>query len=102
MLVVHVHIHVKADSVEAFRRATVENARHSLEEPGVARFDVVQQVDNPARFVLVEVYRSAADPPRHRQTAHYAAWRQAVEPMMAEARSKVEYASIFPADAGWG
>jgi autoinducer 2-degrading protein len=101
MLIVLVYAHVKAKSVEAFRLASIENARHSLQEPGVARFDVVQQADDPTRFALVEVYRDRQAPPLHRETAHYAAWRQAVEPMLAEPRTKVEYANVFPEDAGW-
>jgi quinol monooxygenase YgiN len=87
--------------VDAFRRATMDNARSSLRELGVARFDIVQRCDDPTRFVLVEVYRTRDDPPRHRETAHYAAWRDAVEPMMAEPRSKAEYVNVYPEDASW-
>ncbi len=101
MLIVLVYAHVKPESVEAFRLASIENARHSLQEPGVARFDVVQQADDPTRFVLVEVYRDLQAPPRHRETAHYAAWRLAAEDMLAEPRTKVEYFNVFPADDGW-
>jgi quinol monooxygenase YgiN len=101
MHIVHVHVRVKPESVDAFRRATIDNARGSLREPGVVRFDVVQSGDDPTRFVLVEVYRTREDPPRHRETAHYAAWRDAVEPMMAEPRSKVEYVNVYPEDASW-
>ncbi len=101
MLVVHVHVHVKPECVEAFKQATVENARHSVREPGIARFDVVQQTDAPTRFVLVEVYRSAAAPAAHKETAHYARWRDAVAPMMAEPRTSVKFANVFPDDAGW-
>lgn len=102
MLIVHVFVHVKADQVQAFQAATVENARHSLQEPGIARFDVIQQQADPARFVLVEVYHTPDDPARHKATAHYQAWREAVEPMMAEPRMSVKYANIFPDDTGWG
>jgi quinol monooxygenase YgiN len=102
MLVVHVHIHVKPEQVDAFKTATIENARHSVQEPGIARFDVIQHTDDPTRFVLVEVYRTPDDPARHKQTAHYALWRDAVEPMMAESRSSVKYTNVFPVDAGWG
>ena len=77
------------------------NARSSVQEPGVARFDVLQQLDDPARFVLVEVYRTADDPARHKETAHYAAWRDAVAPMMAEPRGAVKYSNLFPGEAGW-
>jgi quinol monooxygenase YgiN len=101
VLIVHVHVHVTADSVEAFAAATRENARHSVEEPGVVRFDVVQQEDDPTRFVLVEVYRTAEDPARHKATAHYAAWRDAVEPMMAEPRRSVRYRALAPDEARW-
>lgn len=101
MHIVFVQVHVKPDSVEAFRLATIENARHSVQEPGIARFDVVQQSDDPTRFVLVEVYRDRQAPPQHRETAHYAAWRQTVEDMLAEPRTKVEYVNVFPGDAGW-
>jgi len=97
MLVVHVFVHVKVDAVEAFKAATVENARNSIQEPGIARFDVVQQQDDPTRFVLVEVYRTADDPAKHKQTAHYATWRDTVADMMAEPRSSVKYENIFPA-----
>jgi (4S)-4-hydroxy-5-phosphonooxypentane-2,3-dione isomerase len=101
MHVVHVQVRVRPESVEAFRRATVENARNSRREPGIVRFDVAQRSDDPTRFVLVEVYRTRDDPPRHRETAHYAAWREAVEPMMAEPRSKVEYVNVYPEDGSW-
>jgi len=101
MLVVHVHVHVKPEGVESFKQATIENARHSLEEPGIARFDVVQQADDPTRFVLVEVYRTPDAPARHKETAHYAAWRDAVAPLMSEPRQSVKFSNVFPADAGW-
>ena len=101
MLVVHVHVHVKLESVEAFRQATLENARQSVREPGIARFDVIQQSDDPTRFVLVEVYRTSEDPARHKETAHYQAWRDAVAEMMAEPRTAVKYSNLFPADEGW-
>jgi quinol monooxygenase YgiN len=101
LLVVHVHVHVKPECVEAFRAATLANARASAQEPGIARFDVVQQQDDPTRFVLVEVYRTADAPARHKETAHYAAWRDAVAPMMAEPRTSVKYSNVHPDDAGW-
>ena len=100
MLVVHVHVQVKPECVEAFRRATVENARNSVREPGVARFDVAQQADDPTRFVLVEAYRTAEAPAAHKATAHYARWRDAVAEMMAEPRAAVKYANVFPPDEG--
>ena len=101
MLIVHVHVQVKPESVEAFITATRENARKSVMEPGIARFDVVQQDDDPARFVLVEVYRTEDDPARHKETAHYQTWRDTVTDMMAAPRSAVKFSNIFPDDAGW-
>ena len=101
MVIVHVLVHVKPDSVEAFEAATLENARNSIREPGVVRFDVVQQEDHPSRFLLIEIYRTADDPARHKATAHYAAWRDAVEPLMAEPRRSVRYHEVFPEPAAW-
>ena len=101
MLVVHVHVHVKPEHVEAFRQATRDNARHSVQEPGIARFDVVQQADDPTRFVLVEAYRSVEATSAHKATAHYARWRDAVADMMAAPRASVKYANVHPEDAGW-
>jgi len=101
MLIVHVQIHVKPESVDAFREASIENARNSIKEPGIARFDLLQQADDPTRFVLVEAYREAGAQARHRETAHYAAWRDAVAGMMAEPRAGVKYANVFPMDEGW-
>ena len=101
MLVVHVHVHVKPECIEAFRLATLDNARNSVLEPGVARFDVVQQADNPARFTLVEVYRNVEAAAAHKTTAHYARWRDTVADMMAEPRSSVKYDAVFPADGDW-
>jgi len=102
MFVVHVHVHVKPESVEAFKQATLKNARNSVQEPGIARFDVLQQRDDPTRFVLVEVYRMPDDPGEHKKTAHYQTWRDAVAEMMAQPRSSVKYDNVFPDDAGWG
>lgn len=101
MQIVHVHVQVKPEFVEAFEAATRENAANSIREPGVVRFDVVRQEDDPTRFVLMEIYRTAEDPARHKATAHYAAWRDAVEPMMAEPRRSVKYRALFPAMDGW-
>lgn len=101
MLVVHVHVHVLPDQVEAFKAATIANAGESVREPGVARFDVVQQDGDPTRFVLVEVYRDADAPARHKETAHYLRWRDAVAPMMASPRTSVKFTNVFPGDAGW-
>jgi len=101
MLIVHIHVHVKPEFVEAFRTATIENASHSVQEPGIARFDVLQQAGDPARFLLVEIYRTAEAPAQHKETAHYAAWRDAVAGMMAEPRSSIKYANVFPGEEGW-
>lgn len=101
LLIVHVHVHVKPESIDAFIAATVDNARASLQEPGIARFDVVQSSDDPTRFVLVEVYASAEAPAAHKQTAHYATWRDTVADMMAEPRSSTKYQNCFPASEAW-
>jgi quinol monooxygenase YgiN len=101
MLVVHVHVHVKPECIEAFRQATIENARHSVQEPGIARFDVVQQAEDPTRFTLVEAYRTAEAVAAHKATAHYARWRDAVADMMAEPRAAVKHANVFPPDGNW-
>lgn len=102
MFIVHVHVHVKPEAVDAFRAATIENASNSVQEAGIARFDVVQQLDDPSRFVLVEVYRTPDDPARHKETAHYKKWAETVALMMAEPRSGVKYANVYPDEAGWG
>lgn len=101
MLVVHVQVQVKPDCVEPFRAATIANAEASVKEPGIARFDVVQQTDDPTRFVLVEVYRNEQAPAQHKETAHYAKWRDTVASMMAQPRSSVKFANVFPGDSGW-
>ncbi len=101
MHIVHVQIHVKPECIEAFREATIENARASVRETGIARFDVLQQTDDPSRFVFVEVYRDAAAPAAHKSTAHYAKWSEAVAPMMAEPRQRATFTNIFPPDTGW-
>lgn len=101
MIVVHVHVHVKSEQVEAFKAATTANAQASVREAGIARFDVMQQADDPTRFVLVEAYRSAAAPAAHKETAHYATWRDAVAPMMASLRTSVKFTNVFPEDTRW-
>ena len=101
LLIVEVSVHVKPDAVEAFRAATLANARASVREPGIARFDVLQDRDDPTRFVLVEVYRTADAPAAHKATAHYAAWRDAVADLMAEPRTSRKFVNVFPEDAGW-
>lgn len=102
MLVALFHFHVKPGYVDAFRRETLENARHSVQEPGVVRFDVIQQLDDPTRFALFEVYRTSQDQARHRETLHFQTWREAVADMMAEPRTGVTYVNVFPDDEGWG
>jgi autoinducer 2-degrading protein len=102
MFIVHVFVHVKADQIDAFKAATLENARNSVQEPGIARFDVIQQLDDSARFVLVEVYRDQDAPARHKETQHYQVWRDTVADMMAEPRSSIKFDNVFPDDAGWG
>jgi quinol monooxygenase YgiN len=101
MLIVHVHVHVKPDCVEAFKTATLLNARLSMLELGIRRFDVVQQTDDATRFVLVEAYRDAAAQAEHKETPHYAAWRDAVAPMMAGPRTSVKFANLYPGNDGW-
>jgi (4S)-4-hydroxy-5-phosphonooxypentane-2,3-dione isomerase len=101
MYIVHVHVHVKPEAVAAFKLASIDNASHSVQEPGIARFDVIQQSDDPTRFVLVEVYRTPEDAAHHKETTHYARWRDVVADLMAEPRSSVKYGNIFPEDAGW-
>ena len=101
MLIVHVHIHVKPESVEAFKTATRLNARLSLLELGVLRFDVVQQTDDPTRFVLVEIYRDAAAAAAHKNEPHYAVWRDTVAPLMAEPRTSVKFDKVYPDDGSW-
>lgn len=101
MLVVHVHVRVKPEQVDAFLEATVENARASRGEPGIARFDVARRMDDPCRFVLEECYRTAEAPAAHKATAHYAKWRDAVAEMMAEPRTSEKYEAVDPPDAEW-
>ena len=101
MLAVHVSVHVKAGAVDAFRRATLANAAESVKEPGIARFDVLQDSADPTRFLLVEVYRDDTAPARHKETPHYAAWRDAVAPLMAEPRTSIKYSTVYPLDQDW-
>ena len=101
MQVVYVHVRVKPECIEAFRQATIENARNSIQEPGIARFDVVQQADDPNRFVLVEAYRTPEAVAAHKATAHYARWRDAVADWMSEPRTAVKFVNVFPPDESW-
>ena len=102
MFIVHVFVHVRPEAIELFKVATTENARNSVLEPGIARFDVVQQLDDPSHFVLVEVYRTPEDPAEHKKTEHYQQWRETVADMMAEPRSSLKYVELYPDEAGWG
>ena len=101
MFIVHVFAQVKPDCMAAFCEATIENARHSVQEPGVVRFDFIQQRDDPTQFVLVEVYRTEADTVSHKRTAHYAKWQTTVEELLAQPRSRIFYQNIFPEDENW-
>jgi len=95
VLIVHVHVHVRPNCVEAFRKATIANARNSVKEPGVARFDVIQQQDDATRFVLVEVYHNIEATTVHKETSHYKTWRDTVADMMAEPRTSVKFSEVF-------
>lgn len=101
MLVVHVHVHVKPEAVADFRNATLANARASLDEPGVARFDVLQDQSEPTHFVLIEAYKTSDAPLAHKETAHYSAWRDAVADMMAKPRESQKYETLFPEEPRW-
>ena len=101
MFILHVHIHVLPEHLEAFKQATIINASHSVKEPGIARFDFLQVADEPTRFGLVEVYRTREAVAAHKQTAHYLTWVEKVEPWLAEPRTRVFYENIFPDDQGW-
>ncbi len=101
MQIVLVHVHVKPEFIEAFKQASIDNASNSVKEAGIARFDVIQQADDPARFILVEVYKTADAPAAHKETAHYARWRDTVADMMAGPRQGVKYSNIFPSDENW-
>ena len=101
MHIVLVHVYVKPESIEAFKQATIDNASNSVKEPGIARFDVIQQVDDPAHFILVEIYRTADAPAAHKETPHYKRWRNTVVGMMAEPRQGIKYTNIFPSDSEW-
>jgi quinol monooxygenase YgiN len=101
MFIVHVFIHVKPECVKDFKAATLANVQNSIQEEGIARFDFMEQLDDPCRFILVEVYRQPEDAAKHKETAHYATWRDTVSDMMAEPRSNIKYTNILPVDAEW-
>ena len=101
MVIVHVHVRVKPEYIDAFRAASLDNAQNSVKEPGIARFDVLQEVEDPTKFVLLEVYRTPQDPAKHKETSHYARWRDTVADMIAEPRIGIKYQNISPDDSGW-
>ncbi|HUE99736.1 MAG TPA: antibiotic biosynthesis monooxygenase [Anaerolineales bacterium] len=101
MQIVHVHVNVKPEFIEAFKQAALENASNSVKEAGIARFDVIQQRDDPTKFILVEVYKTAEAPAAHKETAHYRRWSNTVMKMMAEPRQGIKYVYVFPEDATW-
>jgi quinol monooxygenase YgiN len=101
MQIVHVHVNVKPEFAEAFKRATIENASNSVKEAGIARFDMIQQADDPTKFILVEVYKTEEAPALHKETAHYVHWRDTVAEMMAEPRHGIKYLNVFPDDINW-
>ncbi len=102
MFIVHVFIHVKPECIDDFKNATRLNVEHSIQEKGIARFDFLEQQDDPNRFALVEVYRQPEDAAKHKETTHYMVWRDTVEHMMAEPRKSIKFTNLEPADAGWG
>ena len=101
MHIVHVHVHVKPEFVEAFKQATLDNATKSTQEAENVRFDIMQQAEDPTRFVLVEIYRTIEASAAHKETAHYRLWRDAVMKMMAEPRQGIRYIRIFPEEQNW-
>ena len=101
MYIVHVLVSVKPEHVESFIEASLDNAQNSVKEPGVARFDVIQSLEDPTKFVLIEVYKTPNDAGLHKQTEHYARWRDTVADMMAKPREGIKYANLFPGEDGW-
>ena len=101
MIIVHVFIHIQPEHVEGFKAATIVNAQNSIKEPGIARFDFIQEEGDPTRFVLVEVYRDQDSTVKHKETAHYKAWLEAVKDMFAEERTRTRFSNVFPPDSGW-
>ena|SRR5205807_3939685 len=101
MHIMHVHIRIKPEHIDAFKEATIQNAASSRQEPGVARFDFIQQADDPARFMLIEVYRDPEALTKHRESAHFNTWAGKVADMFAEPRTRSFYTNVFPPDADW-
>jgi autoinducer 2-degrading protein len=102
MYIVLVHIKVKNEYVESFIQASLQNAKHSIQEPGIERFDVIQETEDSTRFILIEVYQTPDDQLRHRETKHYQLWRDTVADMMEEPRQGIKYKNLFPDDDKWG
>lgn len=101
MNIVHVHVNVKPEFIEEFKQATIENAKKSIQEQGIARFDFIQDTEDPAHFILIEAYKSEDAPGKHKNTVHYQIWRDAVQKMMAEPRKSVRFINLFPSDKDW-
>jgi autoinducer 2-degrading protein len=99
MQILIVHAHIKSEFIEAFKAATIINAESSSKEPGIASFELLQQQDDPSRFVLVEVYRDADAPAKHKASAHYNAWIETVNDMFVTPRTRAFYNKIAPSDA---
>lgn len=101
MVILIVNLHIKPERLDAFREATLENARNSIQEPGIVRFDLLEQAEDPTRFALYEVYRDTEAPARHHETAHYKAWLAKVPDMLVEPRTRILYSNLFPLDENW-
>ncbi len=101
MLIVIVHVHVKEEHISAFTEATIENAFHSLQEKGIHSFDVIQEKNDPSKFVLLEVYKDEAASNAHKETDHYQRWKETVADMMAEARYSMKYQDVYPPIEFW-
>ena len=101
MIIVHIFIKVKPDALELFKAETLKNAKNSIKEPGILRFDFMQQEDDPLSFLLVEVYKDDSAIIKHKETSHYAEWCQSAEHMIAEPRKRIRYVNIFPEDKEW-
>ncbi len=101
MIIVSVYVSVKQQMTEEFIRATKENAKNSINEPGIIRFDFIRQADSPSDFLLLEVYKNEDAISRHKQTAHYNKWKNTVEDMMSVPRKSIKYTNIFPDEVNW-
>lgn len=101
MIIVHVRTAVNPDSIDAFINATLKNAQNSINEPGVIRFDFIQQADSPSNFLLIEIFKNEDAAAKHKQTPHYIKWRDAVETMMSQPRNSIKYKAIYPEEKKW-